>query len=213
MDFRFVAPDLRELDLRERRALACCIWSDDPARARLRAGSSTCGWREALDLSRDRFVGGDRGRGPLRARAAEAPVREGARLRARARARRSTTSAFAERGEAHLHARSRASTSHARSSSCPGRADGAITPDHAPSSSSRLSRATHTTPGGSWRTQAQRRMAAKLVEGRRSTRRARLRGTFGGSYPRWKPVPVSLSLPFYKGPRERERRVRPGRPR
>jgi hypothetical protein len=61
LDFRFVAPDLRELDLANAELLACCIWSDVRP---VRGTAGLLDWRLAgklSHLSRDRFLGGARG--------------------------------------------------------------------------------------------------------------------------------------------------------
>lgn len=60
MDFRFVAPDLRDLDLATAELLACCVWSDiRPVRGI--AGLIDFRFAGKLSrLSRERFLGGKR---------------------------------------------------------------------------------------------------------------------------------------------------------
>jgi len=61
VEFRFVAPDLRELDLSTAELLACCIWSDVRP---VRGTAGLLDFRLAgrlSGLSRERFMGGARG--------------------------------------------------------------------------------------------------------------------------------------------------------
>ena len=61
MDFRFVAPDLRELGLASAELLACCIWSDVRP---VRGCAGLLDFRLAgrlSALSRERFLGGAKG--------------------------------------------------------------------------------------------------------------------------------------------------------
>jgi leucyl aminopeptidase len=61
VDFRFVPPDLRDLDLATAELLACCMWSDVRP---VRGTAGLLDFRLAgrlSGLSRDRFLGGGRG--------------------------------------------------------------------------------------------------------------------------------------------------------
>jgi hypothetical protein len=61
VDFRFLAPDLRELDLATAELVACCVWSDVRP---VRGVAGLLDFRLAgklSNLSRERYLGGARG--------------------------------------------------------------------------------------------------------------------------------------------------------
>ncbi len=171
MDFRFVAPDLRELDLASPELLACCIWSDVRP---VRGTAGLLDFRLAgrlSHLSRDSFVGGAAGEVLIVPGRPRLPFEKVLVFGLGPRA------SFDDVGfaEAVKHISTALEGLHVARAvvELPGRADGAITPDHA---AELLVPAIASDAHDTWwlveDPEAQRRMAAKLVEGRRSTRRA-----------------------------------------
>jgi hypothetical protein len=170
VDFRFVAPSLRELDLATAELLACCIWSDVRPMQGL---AGILDFRLAGKLSglaRDRFLGGAEGEVVLVPGKPSLPF-EKVLVFGLGKASSFTDRTFQEIVGQVSRALERLHVVRAVIE-LPGRADGSITPERAaellvPSVSSDAHDAWWLVED----LEGQRRMAPKLVEDRRRIRR------------------------------------------
>ena len=171
MDFRFVAPDLRELDVANAELLACCIWSDVRP---VRGTAGLIDFRLAgrlSRLSRERFLLGASGEVLLVPGRPKLPFDK---VLVFGLGTRASFSEGAYNGAVNHIARALEGLAVLRAVvELPGRADGALTPERA---AELLVPAIASDAHDAWwlveSAEAQRRMGARLEQDRRNVRRA-----------------------------------------